>query len=381
MSVYLDYAATTPTRPEVIDLITEVLRSQWGNPSSLHNWGERSTMAVERSRFMVADLINADPEGIIFTSGGTESNNLALWGITQQYDKPQHLIISAVEHSAIAQPAKVLSQMGWSVTELPVDQTGRVNPSDLIKEIQPNTVLVSVIFAQNEIGTIQPIAELGKICRDAKVLFHTDAVQAIGRIDVNLQVLPVDLLTISAHKIYGGQGVGALYVRPNLQLIPLILGGGQERGIRSGTESVAAIAGFGLAAELAKSEIATEMPRLRALSDQLFRELEDIPNLIPTGAKNELRLPNHVSFCHSSIDGRHIVRAMNATGIGISAGSACSSGSLIPSSTLLAMGFSHSQALGAIRLSLGLRTRSLDIEQAILSLKKALEISPSFKLN
>ena len=372
MSIYLDYAATTPTRPEVIALITKVLEQQWGNPSSLHNWGERSTMAVERSRLQVADLVNGDPESIIFTSGGTESNNLALWGITRQYSEPQHLIISAVEHSAIAKPVKILEQMGWAVTELPVDQSGRVNPQDLKSVIQANTVLVSIIYAQNEVGTIQPIHELGEICRYAQVPFHTDAVQAIGRIDIDLETLPVDLLSISSHKIYGGQGVGALYVRPSLNLIPLLSGGGQERGRRSGTESVAAIAGFGLAAQLAKSEISTESVRLRTLSDRLFSELENIPDLLPTGATGNLRLSNHVSFCHSSRDGRSIVRNMNAEGIGISAGSACSSGALVPSLTLLVMGFNHTQALGSIRITSGLQTTSSDIDRTIATLKKIL---------
>jgi len=376
MSIYLDYAATTPTRPEVIALITQVLEQQWGNPSSLHNWGERSTMTVERARLRVADLINGDPEGIIFTSGGTESNNLAFWGITRQYSQPQHLIISGVEHSAIAQPVKILKEMGWEITELPVDRYGSVNPQDLKLAIQANTVLVSVIYAQNEVGTVQPIAELGKICRDANVLFHTDAVQAIGRMDIDLATLPVDLLSISSHKIYGGQGVGALYARPNLKLMPLILGGGQERGRRSGTESVAAIAGFGLAAELAKSEIGTESLRLRALSDRLFTELKDIPSLVPTGATHNLRLPNHVSFCYEScshaMDGRRIVREMNAIGIGISAGSACSSGALVPSSTLLVMGFNQAQALGSIRITMGLQTTPTDIELTISALKKIL---------
>jgi cysteine desulfurase len=372
MSIYLDYAATTPTRPEVIDLITKVLQEQWGNPSSLHNWGERSTMAIERARLQVADLINGDPEGIIFTSGGTESNNLALWGITRQYAEPQHLIISAVEHSAIAQPVKILKEMGWAVTELPVDYQGRVNAQDLETAIQPNTVLVSVIYAQNEIGTIQPIAELGNICRHAKVLFHTDAVQAVGRINIDVETLPVDLLSISSHKFYGGQGVGALYVRPNLELKPVILGGGQERGKRSGTESVAAIAGFGLAAKLAKSEIPTESLRLRVLSNRLFTALQGIPNLTPTGATDNLRLPNHASFCHSAMDGRRIVRVMNGSGIGISAGSACSSGTLVPSSTLLAMGFNHSQSLGSMRITMGLHTTPDDIEQTISTLKKIL---------
>ncbi len=372
MQIYLDYGATTPTRPEVIALMTEVLTQQWGNPSSLHQWGERSAMVIERSRLMVADLINGDPEGIVFTSGGTEADNLALWGIAHQYALPQHMIISAVEHSAIAQTAKVLEeQFGWAITRLPVDPKGMVAPEDLEKAIQPHTVLVSVIFAQNEVGTIQPIAELGAICRRFKVWFHTDAVQAVGRIPVDVQALPIDLLSISGHKIYGGQGIGALYVRPDIDLIPLLTGGGQERNQRSGTESVAAIAGFGLAAKLAKAELPTESLRLMALRDRLYQELADITDLSPTGER-EHRLPHHASFAHRSIDGRSIVRSMNALGIGISAGSACSSGTLLPSPILLAMGFEHNQAIGSIRLTLGKQTTSLDIDHTVLALQSCL---------
>jgi len=369
MQIYLDYGATTPTRPEVIALMTEILTQQWGNPSSLHHWGERSAMVIERSRLMVADLINGDPEGIIFTSGGTEADNLALWGVARQYSTPQHMIISAVEHSAIAQTAKTLETMGWEITQLPVDAKGRVYPEDLAAAIRPHTVLVSVIFAQNEVGTIQPIAQLGAICRQAGILFHTDAVQAAGRIAIDVQTLPIDLLSISGHKIYGGQGIGALYLRPDLELWPMLTGGGQERGRRAGTESVAAIAGFGLAAQLAKTELAIEAERLRELRDRLYQALASIPNLCPTGELQEHRLPHHASFAHSRMDGRSIVRAMNNLGIGISAGSACSSGTLLPSPILLAMGFSHAQAIGAIRITLGKQTTDVEIDQTILALQ------------
>jgi cysteine desulfurase len=372
MPIYLDYAATTPTRLEVINLMSKVLKEQWGNPSSLHNWGERSAMVVERARQQVANLINGDSEGIIFTSGGTEANNLALWGITKQYAQPQHIITSEVEHSAIAQPLKALKELGWAVTELGVDRYGQVAPQALENSLQANTVLVSIIFAQNEIGTIQPISKLGEICRHAGVIFHTDAVQAVGRIEIDLANLPVDMLSMSSHKIYGGQGVGALYVHPDLELKPLFLGGGQERNRRSGTESVGAIAGFGLGAQMAKTELQAESLRLKKLSDRLFSAISDLPDVTPTGALGEFRLPNHVSFCHSKIDGRRIVREMNALGIGISAGSACSSGTLVPSSTLLAMGFNHQQALGSVRITLGLSTAIADIEETILALHKIL---------
>jgi cysteine desulfurase len=366
MQIYLDHGATTPARPEVINLMADVMRSQWGNPSSLHEWGERSTMAIERSRLQVASLLNADPEGIIFTSGGTESDNMVIMGIARQYRTPQHMIISSVEHSAIRLPAQYLEQHGWEVTRLPVDRQGCVNPKDLAQALRPNTVLVSIIAAQNEVGTIQPIEKLGQICRNADVLFHTDAVQAIGKMPIDVQVLPIDLLSLSAHKFYGLQGIGALYINPlttkKRSLIPLIQGGGQERGYRSGTQAVAAIAGLGLAAELAEQELVSESARLTKLRDRLYALLADIPDLIPTGAIASERLPHHLSFYHKHIDGRRLVREMNFAGLAISSGSACSSGAIEPSSILLEMGYSPTEARNSIRLTLGKSNNEADIE-------------------
>ncbi len=366
MQIYLDHGATTPASPEVIDLITEIMRSQWGNPSSLHQWGERSTMVIERSRLQVASLINADPEGIIFTSGGTESDNMALMGIARQYQRPQHIVISSVEHSAVRSPAMYLERNGWEITYLPVDRYGQVSPSDLARSLRPNTVLVSIITAQNEVGTIQPIDKIGQICRSANVLFHTDAVQAIGKMPIDVQALPIDLLSMSAHKFYGVQGIGAIYINPlttnTRSLIPLIQGGGQERTYRSGTESVAAIAAMGLAAELAEKELAIESTRLVKLRDRLFGLLADITDLIPTGAMGRERLPHHLSFYHKYIDGRRLVRELNFAGIAISSGSACSSGAIEPSSILLKMGYSETEARNSIRLTLGKSTTEADID-------------------
>ncbi|MCD8488765.1 MAG: cysteine desulfurase [Desertifilum sp.] len=377
MQIYLDYSATTPPRAEAIATLQEALTLHWGNPSSLHTWGGRAATLLEMARMQVASLINAgDPESIIFTAGGTEADNLAIMGIAQQYDTPQHLIISSVEHSAIAQPASFLEQRGWQVTQLPVDRFGRVDPEDLIRAIQPNTALISIIYGQSEVGTLQPIAALGQIARDRGILFHTDAVQVAGRLPIDVQQLPVDLLSLSSHKIYGVQGAGALYVRPGVQLLPLLGGGGQERGLRSGTQALSAIAAFGVAAELALAELPQEMTRLMALRDRLFDQLVDVPGLIPTGDRLA-RLPHHVSFClsqtHKNLTGKTLVRQMNLAGIGISAGSACHSGKLSPSPILLAMGYSPNTALGGIRLTLGKDTTQADIDWTAMVLKQVLE--------
>jgi cysteine desulfurase len=373
MQIYLDYSATTPTRPESIAAIQEAMTAAWGNPSSLHQWGERSALVLEKARLQVADLINGDPSGIVFTSGGTESNNLALLGVTKTYDHPQHLIISSVEHAAISQPAAWLQSQGWQVTMLPVDHWGCVSPADLQASLRPNTALVSIIYGQSEVGTIQPIKSLAAICQTAGVLFHTDAVQAVGRLPIDVQSLGIDLLSMSGHKFYGGGGVGALYIKPGVRLAPLLLGGGQEMGLRAGTQPIAQIAGLGVAAELAAAEIATEMPRLIGLRDRLFQLLADRSNLKPTGHPTA-RLPHHLSFClPTGITGRQIVRSMNLAGIGISAGSACSSGRSNPSAVLLAMGFDPEMAIGGIRITLGRLTTEADIDWTAMVLGQIIE--------
>jgi cysteine desulfurase len=378
MQIYLDYSATTPTRPEAIALIHNTLLHQWGNPSSLHEWGGRSATVIETARIRVANLINAsNPESIIFTSGGTEADNLALMGVARLYCQPQHMIISSVEHSAISETARVLELWGWQITRLGVDSKGRVNPQDLAAAIQENTVLVSIIFAQSEVGTVQPIAELAKITHDRGVLFHTDAVQAAGRLPIDVESLSVDLLSLSSHKIYGGQGAGALYVRPGVELIPLLLGGGQEMQLRSGTQAVSTIAGFGIAAELAMQELATESSRLILLRDRLFSQLADIPGLVATGDLSQ-RLPHHVSVCieHADgeiINGRNLVRQMNLAGIGISAGSACNSGKINPSPILMAMGYSEKAAIAGIRMTLGHDTTTEDVDWTAMVFKQVLQ--------
>jgi len=349
------------------------MSQEWGNPSSLHAWGQRASTVIEIARTHVAKLINSPTiESVVFTSGGTEANNLAIMGVAWQYQRPQHLIISSVEHSAISEPAKFLEEKGWQVTRLPVNHQGMINPLDLKAAMQTNTVLVSVIYGQSEIGTIQPIAELAKIARSQEVLFHTDAVQVAGRLPIDVQQLDVDLLSISSHKIYGPQGAGALYVRPGVELLPLLAGGGQEMGYRSGTQAVPTIAGFGLGAELAAREMETETPRLIRLRDHLYDLLADSPHLIPTGDKHH-RLPHHLSFIvKEKITGKNLVRQLNLAGIGISGGAACNSGKLTPSGILLAMGYTPEEALGGIRLSLGRDTTEADLDWVAMTLKQIL---------
>jgi len=377
MQIYLDYSATTPTHPQVIERVATILRHHWGNPSSLHTWGQDTATVIEMAREQVAGLINANPDQIIFTSGGTEADNLAIIGVAQQYNRPRHIIISSVEHSAIAEPCKQLEQQGWQITRLPVNRQGRVNPLDLKAAIQSDTVLISIIYGQSEVGTLQPIEELGSIARERGVLFHTDAVQVAARCDIDVRKLPVDLLSLSSHKIYGMQGSGALYVRAGVDILPLLRGGGQEKGLRSGTPAVPAIAAFGLAAELAQKDLISEKMRLIALRDRLFDLLADYPYLLPTGDRF-YRLPHHVSFIvrpddDSHITGKQLVRQLNLAGIGISSGSACHSGKLSPSPILKAMGYSDREALAGIRLTLGRDTSAADIDWTALVLKQVID--------
>jgi cysteine desulfurase len=380
MQIYLDHSATTPTRAEAIATMHRVMTSDWGNPSSIHQWGERASTAIEQARFQVAALINANPDAIAFTSGGTEANNQAIMGVTNLYSAPQHLIISQIEHSSITAPVQWLESRGWEVTRLACDRSGRINPDDLAVAIRPNTVLVSIIYGQSEVGTIQPIAELAAICRRHKVYFHTDAVQAAGRVSINVQELGVDLLSISSHKLYGPQGTGALYIRPGVEIVPLLAGGGQEMGWRSGTQAVPQIAGFGVAAELASEELELESSRLIGLRDRLFDLLGDCPMLAPTGDRIH-RLPHHLSFClqvpscdvSEQVTGKTIVRQLNLAGIGISSGAACASGRLTPSPILLAMGYGQVEAVGGIRITLGKSTMVADVEWTAMVLKQVLD--------
>ncbi|MBL1210566.1 cysteine desulfurase family protein [Geminocystis sp. GBBB08] len=371
MSIYLDSSATTAPRLEVIELVTKILRDGWGNPSSLHSWGERAALILEKARWQVADLLNASsPDNIIFTSGGTEADNLAIFGITSHYHQPQHLIISSVEHSAIARPVEFLEKKGWQVTKLPVNRQGRVNPEDLKNILQENTVLVSIIYGQSEVGTIQPIKELVNITKNhSQALFHTDAVQVVGHLPVDVENLGVDLLSLSGHKFYSIQGAGALYLKKGISLNPLCHGGGQENGLRGGTPSLPAIASLGLAAHLAQKEIESETLRLIGLRDYFIDlMLSKYPHLSLTGDKYH-RLPHHAGFLinypDKEITGRKIVRDLSLKGIAISAGSACNSGKSLPSPVLLAMGYSPTEALKGIRFSFDRYTTKEDLKLTV----------------
>ena len=375
-ALYFDHSATTPPRPEALAAFQTAALGAWGNPSSLHSWGQRAAIAVEIARQQISALIGAPAERIAFTSGGTESDNLAVLGIARQFDRPQHLIITSVEHAAISKPALDLESQGWQVTRLPVNEQGQVSAFVLADAIQPNTVLVSAIHGQSEVGILQPIAELAEVCREAGVWFHSDCVQTAGRFPLDVEELGVDLLSMSSHKLYGPQGVGALYVREGVEISPLALGGRQENALRAGTQAVAAISGFGVAAELAQQEMQQETQRLRSLQQKLATALADVEGLVPTGPKDlDRRLSHHLSYCTDRHTGTWLVTQLNLAGFAVSAGSACSSGQLTPNPTLLAMGFSEQQSLGAIRITMGKGTTERAISQLAEALKRLMATS------
>lgn len=373
--VYLDHSATTPIDPSVLEAMTPYMTFAFGNPNSLHSWGREAREAVERARSQVAALIGASPEEVIFTGGGSESDNLAIKGAAWRLkEKGRHLITSSVEHHAVLDAFRWLEGQGFEVTYLPVDRHGMVSPEDLRRSIRDDTVLVSVMFANNEVGTIQPIEELGSICRERGVLFHTDAIQAVGHLPVDVSKLPVDLMTMSAHKMYGPKGVGALYVRKGVRIDPLVHGGGQERGLRSGTENVAGIVGFGAAASLAQRRLEFgDEERVRALRDRLVEGvLSRVPEVELTGHPTK-RLPFHASFCVSHVEGEAMILRLDALGIGVSSGSACTSGSLEPSHVLLAMGIDHKTAHGSLRVTLGKDNAEEDVSYFVESLSRVVE--------
>ena len=368
MSVYLDHAATTPLHPEVLETMLPYLTEHWGNPSSIHTSGRDARRGLDEAREMVARLLGAKPREIVFTSGGTESDNLAIKGAAWAASaRARHIVTTEIEHKAVLHSCAVMERHGFEVTYLPVNRYGRVDPADVASAIGEHTTLVSVMYANNEVGTIQPIQAIGAICRERHVLFHVDAVQAGGFLPLDVDALQVDLLSLGAHKLYGPKGIGALFVRQGTQLLPQQSGGSQERQRRAGTENVAGIVGFARALELAQADPAArdvENARLAGLRDSLIGGLASIPSVSLTGDPDD-RLPNNASVVIRGLEGGDLVAALDLEGIEVSTGSACTTGSAEPSHVLLAMGIEEDLAHGSLRLTAGRDTTAEEVERTI----------------
>lgn len=377
--IYLDNNATTPIHPEVKEFILPFLGEKFGNPSSIHWAGRDVRKAIEDARENVAKLINADPKEIIFTGSGTEANNTAIKGIAfQNWDKKGHIITSSVEHSSVLNTCRYLEKKGFEVTYLPVDEYGMIDPEDLKKAIRRETILISIMMANNETGNIYPIVELVKIAKERNILFHCDAVQSPGKIEVDVKKLGVDMLTISAHKIYAPKGVGALYIRKGLRIDPLITGGHQEKNRRGGTENVIGIVGFGKACEIALKEINEVPQKVKKLRDKLEKGIvERIPDVKVNGHP-EKRIPTTLNVSFLYVEGESILLHLDMEGIAASSGSACTSGTLDPSHVLLAMGIPHEIAHGSVRFSLGRETTEEDIDKVLEVLPPIIERLRSF---
>jgi cysteine desulfurase len=359
--IYLDHAATTPLRREALDAMLPYLTEQQGNPSSIYASGRRARQAIDEAREIVAAFLGAQPREIIFTAGGSEADNLAIKGAAWAASADgRHIVTSAIEHKAVMHTCAVLERSGFEVTYLPVDRYGRVDPADVAEAITEHTILVSVMAANNEVGTIQPIAEIGAICRSRRVLFHTDAVQAAGQLPLDVDALSADLLSLAAHKVYGPKGVGALFVRRGTSLLPQVQGGSQERQRRAGTENVAGIVGFARALELLDRETREQA----ALRDRLIAGLTAIQGVTPTGHPTE-RLANSASFVVEGVEGGDLVAALDLEGIEASTGSACTSGSTEPSHVLLAMGIDPLLAHGSLRMTIGRDTTAEQVERTL----------------
>jgi cysteine desulfurase len=381
VGVYLDYAATTPVDPRVVKAMLPYFSEKFGNTMSLHSFGQEAKEALEESREIVANLIKARSEEIIFTSSATESNNLVLKGIAlANKDRGNHIIISPIEHPCIMESAKWLETQGFEITRLKVDKYGLVDPEDLKKAIREDTILVSVMHANNEIGTIEPIEEIGKIFKERGVYFHTDAAQSFGKIPIDVNKMNVDLLSASSHKLYGPKGVACLFIREGTRIAPLLHGGGHEFGLRSSTVNVPAIVGFAEAARICEREMGKEAKRLTKLRDKLIKGvLEKIPNACLNGHPKR-RLPNNINFSFQGVEGESLIMQLDLLGISASTGSACSSAKLEPSHVLLAIGLKPEQAHGSLRLSLGRWAKESDINYVLKVLPKVVkrlrEISP-----
>jgi len=362
--VYFDHAATTPPRPEVIEAMLPSLRERWGNPSSIHATGVRALEEVERARERVAALLGCLPDEIVFTGSGTEADNHALVGACAAA-KPgkDHIVTSQIEHHAILHTAQILEARGVQVTYLGVDAAGMVDPDEVRKAITDRTVMVSIMHANNEIGTIQPIAEIARVCRERGVLFHTDAVQAVGHVPIDVHRRQIDLLSLSAHKLYGPKGVGALFVRKGVRIASFITGGGQELGRRASTENVPGIVGLGEAAKLAREETDSAAGHDRGLRDALIQGvLSRTPEVALTGHPTQ-RLPNNASFCVKGVEGESLLLNLDLVGFAVSSGSACTSGAMDPSHVLLALGLPPEIARGSLRVSVGRDNTRDQVEQ------------------
>lgn len=381
--VYMDHSATTATDPEVVSAMIPWFSKGYGNPSSIYRISRESKKEIDAAREKVAKAIDALPDEIFFTSGGTESDNWAIKGVAcANKKKGNHIITSAIEHHAVLHTCEYLQKQGFEVTYLPVDSSGRIRTEDLKAAITDKTILVSIMLANNEIGTIQPVAEIGAICRERGVLFHTDAVQAIGNIPVSVTEMNIDLLSLSAHKFYGPKGTGALYVRKGVRIDNLLHGGGQEKRKRAGTENVAGIVGLGVAIEKAVDGMDERIRRIKALRDHLLSGiLEKIPNSRLNGHE-ELRLPGNINVSFDFIEGESILLLLDHYGICASTGSACTSGSLEPSHVLLAIGLPAETAHGSLRLTLGEENTQEEVEYVLEHLQKAVvrlrEMSPLY---
>jgi cysteine desulfurase len=364
--IYLDHAATTPTHPEVVKAMLPYFTDAFGNPSSIHSYGQEAKGAVEEARTKVAELIGARSEEIVFTSGGTEADNYALKGVANaNKHKGNHIITTSIEHHAVLEACKFLEKGGFQITYLPVDKYGLVDPEDVRKAITNKTILVSVMHANNEVGTIESVEEIGEFAKEAGIYFHSDAVQTVGHIPVNVDKLKVDLLSISAHKLYGPKGVGALYVRKGTKLVPLMHGGEHEKRRRAGTENVPGIVGLGKATELAGQEIGKEVERLAYLRDKLIKGLGDKIDHIRLNGHPTKRLPNNVNVSVDFVEGESMLLNLDLEGICASTGSACSSANLEPSHVLLALGLPPEQAHGSLRFSLGRENTEADVERVL----------------
>jgi cysteine desulfurase len=375
--IYLDYAATTPVDGRVRRALEPYYSEKFGNPSSLHSFGQETKAAIEKAREQVAGLIGAVPEEIVFTSGGTEADNYALEGIAYAHEPAgNHIITSAIEHQAVLECCKFLGTRGFNVTYLPVDKFGTVSPESVKNALTEKTILVSIMHANNEIGTIEPIREIVARVKEQgsrRIYFHTDAVQTVGHIPVNVNELGVDLLAVSAHKLYGPKGVGMLYIRKGAKLTSLIHGGGQEHNRRASTENVAGIVGFGVAAEIAAREMAEENKKLVGLRDNFIKKvLARIPDSFLNGDPQK-RLPNNLHFSINYVEGEAMLINLDVEGIAASTGSACSSGSLEPSHVLKAIGLSYELSHGSLRFSLGKQTTAADIDRAVEVLEKVVK--------